>query len=164
MSKSPVRAAANRSAWCARSPASPESSSGWPTTTSVTSCSRTRSAIARTSAGAPVRTVPSGTAILRAPSEIATPIRASPRSSPRTRPDSPTGLEQFLQTGLDRIEGLLERVPFRAAGEREVRLAARTPADDPRGGFEQRRRGDAPADQVLGARGNEEGLAALPGP
>src|SRR5512132_1331484 len=121
------------------------------------------SAIARTSAGAPVRTVPSGTAIRRASSEIATPILASPRSSPRTLPGSATGLQALLQPGLDRVEGLLERVPLRAARDREVRLAARAPADDLRREFEQRRRGHAPGHQVLRARRHQEGLATLPG-
>src|SRR4029450_7620459 len=90
-----------------------------------------RSAIVRRSAGAPVRTVPSGTAMRRASSEIATPILASPRSSPRTLPGSVTGLQELLQPGLDRVEGLLERVPLGAAGEREVGLASLTPAHDP---------------------------------
>src|SRR5512132_2179499 len=122
------------------------------------------SAIARTSAGAPVRTVPSGTAIRRASSEIATPILASPRSSPRTLPGSATGLQELLQPGFDRVEGLLERVPLRAAGEREVGLASPTPAHDLRRRLEELRRGHPPGDQLLRARRHQQGLAALTGP
>src|SRR5215218_6732525 len=122
------------------------------------------SAIARTSAGAPVRTVPSGTAIRRASSEIATPILASPRSSPRTLPGSATCLQEFLQAWLDGVERLLEDVPLRASGEREVGLAPLTPAHDLRRRFEQRRRVHAPGDQALRARRHQQGLATRPGP
>src|SRR5215211_5308599 len=123
-----------------------------------------RSAIARTSEGAPVRTVPSGTAIRRPSSEIATPILASPRSSPRTLPGSATCLQEFLQAWLDGVERLLEGVPLRASGEREVGLAPLTPAHDLRRRFEQRRRVHAPGDQALRARRHQQGLATRPGP
>src|SRR5215208_2174149 len=116
-----------------------------------------RSAIARTSEGAPVRTVPSGTAIRRPSSEIATPILASPRSSPRTLPGSATCLQEFLQAWLD-------GVPLRAAGEREVGLAPLPATHDLRRRFEQRLRVHAPGDQVIRARRHQQGLATLPGP
>ncbi len=92
--------------------------------------------------GAPVWIVPSGTAIRRSSSEIATPIRASPRSRPSTRPGRLvwpillTGQELREARG-DAGNRLLHRAAVRPAREPHDRLAARSPADLLRGDLEQ---------------------------
>src|SRR5919109_1585391 len=136
---------------------------GCPTTRSVTSFSRTSSAIAFTSEGAPVLTVPSGTARRRSSSEMATPIRASPRSRPRTRPRSVTLGEELLQPRLDGFQRLVVGVAPRAAREGEVRLAAGAPADDRPGRLEERRRRDPSRDQVARCRPHEQRLSSAAG-
>src|SRR5918994_7334171 len=73
--------------------------------------------MAFTSAGAPVRIVPIGTATRRSGSEMATPILDWPRSSPSTRPGG-TGTasgesgtrQQRFEADRDQPEGLLQ--PF----------------------------------------------------
>src|SRR5262249_2951378 len=75
-------ASANPRACRAASPASPLISNGSPTTTVVTSFSRTSAAMERRSFGAPVLMVPSATPTRRSASRTATPFLAAPRSCP----------------------------------------------------------------------------------
>src|ERR671910_1479378 len=136
---------------------------GCPTTRSVTSFSPTSSAIAFTSPGAPVLTVPRGTARRRSSSEIATPIRASPRSRPRTRPRSVTLGEELLQPRLDGVQRLVVGVALRPAREGEVRLAAGAPADDLPGPLEERRRPDPSRYQGARCRPHQQRLSSAAG-
>src|SRR3954470_23221468 len=153
---------AKLAACVARARRTPSSETGSPITTRVTSCSRTRSAIARISPGGrPTCTVPSGTARRRSGSLMATPMRTSPRSRPRTRPASErsgTG-EEHAGAIRDRGKRRGELRGARAAGVREVVLAAGAAADHRRGIGEQRGCGYATADRGRRRRGHEDRLA-----
>lgn len=142
------RAPANSSAMRALGPAAPDIDNGCPTTTSETPFSSAILAIERMSSGGPVGIVPNGTANVFSGSEMATPILASPRSSPRIRPLSAT-LEQFFQASGNPGEGILHGRRVLAAGKRQRRFAAGPSTHCLRRRLEKLRRVDTPRDQVL---------------
>src|SRR5687767_6799580 len=122
----------------------------------VTAWSFTIAAIALTSSGAPVLTVPRGTAIRRSGSEMATPILDWPRSRPSTRPcpgsrspsRSGTGQES-LNPVRDACQRLIQGVGLRTTSHRKSILPA-DPAPDDLGGFLQELTGVDPGEKARG--------------